>query len=107
MGPLLFLIFINDVTEVVKSFEVCLFADNTILYLFVVNPITSATALDEDLKLLNEWATKWLITFSSSKTKTKLVSKTRKALSHPKRTMGGTKLDEVKRHKHLSWSEHI
>ncbi len=115
LGPLLFLIFINDVTEVVKSSEIRLFADDTILYLFVDNPITSAVALDEDLKSLDEWANKWLIKFSPSKTKTMLVSKKKKILSHPKLSMGETNLDEVKSHKHLglilshdlSWSEHI
>ena len=114
LGPLLFLIYINDITDVVEHSQVRLFADDTILYLFVDNPATTAEALNEDLRHITEWADNWLIKFSPSKTKSMRLSRKHK-LASPPLTMGGTILEEVKSHKHLgvtlsndlSWNSHI
>ncbi len=42
LGPLLFLLYIDDITTVVKSSGIHLFADNIILYLFIDYPTNSA-----------------------------------------------------------------
>ena len=41
LGPILFVIYINDIVARVGS-NICLFADDTSLYIIVENPITSA-----------------------------------------------------------------
>ena len=74
LGPLLFLVYINNITLVPESSEVRLFADDTILYMFVENPVLNAEAFNCDLDLINEWAHWWLINFSPHKTKSMIIS---------------------------------
>ena len=53
LGPLLFLVYINDLTFATESLEssaIRLFADDTILYLSVDNPVQNAEALNCDLE---------------------------------------------------------
>ena len=115
LGPLLFLIYINDLTFEIQSSEMRLFADDTILYLFVDNPTQSAQALNDDLERMTQWASKWLVKFSPPKTKSMTISKKRKPEVLPPLFMDGTKLDIVETHKHLgvtlskhlTWNDHI
>jgi len=68
LGPLLFLIYINDITEGIES-NVKLFADDTSLFIDVDDPIRAANVLNRDLKRIEDWASKWLVNFSAEKTK--------------------------------------
>ena len=66
LGPLLFLIYINDIVEDIGSI-IRLFADDTSLYLVVDNPIDASNVLNSDLNKIHLWAKKWLVTFNPSK----------------------------------------
>ena len=66
LGPLLFLIYINDIVEDIHS-SIRLFADDTSLYIIVENPLLAANTLNADLTKLHNWASKWLVTFNPSK----------------------------------------
>jgi hypothetical protein len=115
LGPLLFLIYINDITAITTS-NIKLFADDTSLYIEVDSPnstnMASAT-LNADLDSLQQWADQWLINFSPSKTK--LMTCSFKKLNHPNIQFNQVTLDEVDHHKHLgltlannlSWTAHI
>ena len=61
LGPLLFLIYINDVTKNLQR-NVKLFADDTSLFTLVDNEIVSAKQLNRDLEkiLLSSWQWKIL-----------------------------------------------
>ena len=52
LGPLLFLIYINDL-ENIKS-NVIFFADDTMLFSVVNNPAISANELNHDLKVISQ-----------------------------------------------------
>ena len=57
LGPLLFLIYINDLPEGLQS-SVKLFADDTSLFSTAYDPNMSADELDEDLKKISDCAYK-------------------------------------------------
>ena len=76
LGPILFLIYINDLPECVKS-EVRLFADDTILYRKIVSPQDSQT-LQEDLDRLVKWEQDWLMEFHPSKCQVIRVTRSKK-----------------------------
>ena len=54
LGPLLFLIYINDLTEYLKS-NPKLFADDTSLFTLINDPNATAKQLCEDLDKIKEW----------------------------------------------------
>ena len=56
LGPLLFLVFINDIVHVVTNCQIRLFADDTCLFVEVDNRADAATKLNEDSQLINTWA---------------------------------------------------
>ena len=62
-GPLLFLIYINDLPENLQS-TVKLFADGTSLFSTVYEPNISVSQLESDLKKLSHWAYKWKMNFN-------------------------------------------
>ena len=78
LGPLLFLIYINDLPENLES-SAKLFADDTSLFSTVYNLSESANLLNNDLKKISERAFKWKMLFNPDITKqTKEVTFSRK-----------------------------
>ena len=65
IGPLLFLIYINDLPEDLRA-RVRLFADDTIVYMTISNP-SDAASLQQDLNKLASWETKWQMKFHPDK----------------------------------------
>ena len=114
LGPLLFVIFINDIVDDIDA-TIKLFADDTSIYLEVDNPRDSAEILNGDIDKIHKWSEKWLVKFNPNKTETMVIS--RKALKpvHPPLLMNQHVLNEVTNHKHLGiilsnnglWHEHV
>ena len=65
LGPILFLIYINDLPDKVCS-QVRLFADDTALYLTMESEDSGPT-LQSDLDILSMWETRWDMEFNPSK----------------------------------------
>ena len=114
LGPLLFLLFINDIVLDIGS-NIRLFADDTSLYIIVDNPITAANCLNIDLERISKWAATWLIAFNPTKTESLLISRKLNKLNHPPIIMQNPQISEVEFHKHLgiylsndcTWHHHI
>ena len=114
LGPLLFLIFINDIVKDISS-SIRLFADDTSLYIIVENPPTAARLLNLDLDIISNWALDWLVDFNARKTMLLLLSTKCVPLLHLQLFMNNTVISESKSCKHLgitfsstcSWTEHI
>ena len=66
LGPLLFLIYINDIGEKLL-FLGRLFADDTSLGYSSQNVVEIENVINHDLCELNTWSTKWLLSFNPDK----------------------------------------
>jgi hypothetical protein len=115
LGPLLFLVFINDITSVINHCKIRLFADDTCLFITVDDREVAADLINKDLQNIQEWADKWLVTFSPPKTEALIISNKSNLDRHPKLELNGETITEVKHHKHLGiilshnlrWNAHI
>ena len=68
LGPLLFLIYINDLSDNLTS-NAKLFADDTSLFLAVHDVSASAKELNDDLKKVNDWPFQWKMSFNPDPSK--------------------------------------
>ena len=68
LGPLLFLIFINDLPDSLESM-VKIFADDTSLFSLVRDQRTSSNNLNRDLGRISEWANQWKMSFNPDPSK--------------------------------------
>lgn len=113
IGPLLFLVFINDLPSKVKSSSVRLFADDCILYKSIHNP-EDGDSLQADLDSLQEWEKTWLMSFHPDKCQLLRVTNKRTIIPN-EYTIHGKTLQQVDQAKYLginiqskiSWSSHV
>ena len=113
LGPMLFLIYINDITEVVTS-NVRLYADDSTLFVTTDTDEEAAECLNENLELISAWADKWFVTFNATKTVGMNFRRSQQDNQTPV-YMRGTEIKSVDRHKHLGctlqynakWAGHI
>lgn len=68
MGPLLFLIYIYDLTDSISS-NIKLFADDSSLFIKVQDIDTAQSLLNSDLEKITEWAYQWKMQFNPDITK--------------------------------------
>ena len=68
LGPLLFLVYINDLPQVLHCNET-LFADDTSLFSTITSPAISSSNLNEDLVKITHWAYQWKMSFNPDITK--------------------------------------
>ena len=112
LGPLLFLIYINNLPDDISS-KVCLFADDCVVYR-PINSHEDCLALQKDLHTLERWEKKWQMKFKPDKCN--VIRFTRKPRPiHHSYTLSGQQLEAVSNHKYLGvilsdnlkWNRHI
>ena len=73
LGPLLFILYINDIQKDLES-EVLIFADDTSLLSFGPNPTETASMLNRDLEKIALWAKVWKVSFNADKSRDMIFS---------------------------------
>ena len=113
LGPVLFLIFINDLPESTQS-QCSIFADDTTLrHTADKSSISSCARLSSDLDTAASWAERWGMLFSAPKSKHLAIGRTAK--QSPLVRMNGVPIPQVRTHKHLglifnntlTWNDHV
>ena len=117
LGPLLFLVYINDLADNLLS-DIRLFADDASLFHVVIDADISADVLNHNLKAIENWAFQWKMSFNPDYTKQAeqiiFSSKSIKAV-HPPIYFNISAVVTVLYHKHiglvldesLTFAEHI
>jgi hypothetical protein len=100
LGPLLFLIYINDITKNLQS-DRFLYADDTSILDIVDAPNMSSTKLNNDLTSIKDWVSQWLVTINPIKTESIVFSTKRIKPYHPDLFYEGKKIAMVSQHTHL------
>ncbi len=113
LGPLLFLIYINDLAKQTDA-TVRLFADDCVMYSSIKNT-TDCEGLQHDLDLLHQWEKRWLLKFNVKKCNVLRAThaKTREVAFDY--NIGGTPLEITKSttylgvelSKDLKWNSHV
>ena len=116
LGPLLFLIYINDICKQLKSI-VQLYADDTSLFRVVKNRniISAVNDINNDLLVIQEWSQQWLVQVSIEKSVSMLISKKNIPTPIAPILFENAILRNVSCHKHLglwlddkfTWSVHV
>ena len=112
LGPILFLIYINDLPDEVCS-QVRLFADDTALYLTLESEDDSSK-LQNDLNILSRWETRWDMGFNPSKCQVVHVTGSKKPVKRDY-ILHGQVLESVTSARYLgvdissslSWNPHV
>ena len=100
LGPLLALIYLNDLDGTTEN-ELFLFADDTILFKsHAHSPEEAQVSLQRDLNKIKEFGNKWAITFNSSKTALQTFTNKHTLIS-PTLKFGSDSIPIVTNHKHL------
>jgi len=115
LGPLLFLIFINDIVQVVEN-PIFLFADDASLMKTFKNIEEATASINRDLLHLAQWAHLWRITFNALKTVFMIISlRLHLPYPNPILLLNNTPLKQVQQERYLgmvlssnmSWKNHI
>ena len=113
LGPILFLIYINDLPENVKS-TTFLFADDTKIAR-TVKTSDDASLLQEDLNALADWSKRWLLEFNAEKCHVLTIGKIENITFTQKYEINGQELEHMFEEKdlgvtidhELTFDEHI
>ena len=99
LGPLLFLIYMNDIINDIES-DMLIFADDTSLFVSGIDPAQTAEIFNRDLLKISAWARKWKVKFNTSKSKNIIFSN--KVLHNsPPLVFDDCLIELVNNHRHL------
>ena len=77
LGPILFIMYINDMRRVLRFCDINLFADDTVLFIATKNLAFAITHLNEDLRSLSKWLKFKQLKLNVDKTKFMIISRSR------------------------------
>ena len=114
LGPLLFLLYINDIINTLQT-DIHLYADDDVL-MCNLNATPNATdVINQDLQQLHTWAQTWYMSFNTSKTKYMIISNKYVPQAYPTIELNNVEIEKVSCFKQLglyfdekmTWESHI
>ena len=113
LGPVLFLLYVNDLPDKISSSSIAAFADDTKIFKRI-SSITDNIHLQEDLNSLVQWSCSTDLTFNPTKCKVQTISRKRKPIK-TSYTMGDSDLEHCSHEKDLgvwisydlTWKKHV
>lgn len=99
LGPLLFLVYINQLPESISKSQVRLFADDTAVFL-TINSKYDCVSLQKDLDTLQVWEKAWDMEFNPSKCQVLHITRNKTVIKH-KYYLHGQVLESVSEAKYL------
>lgn len=117
LGPLLFIVYINNLPSVVDHVQVSLYADDTVLYYFSSSVNDVEARLNADLEKIGDWLINNYLTLNTSKSKVMLIGSKRKLCNVDSISVQvyNNIVEKVEQFKHLgvtfssdmTWSNHV
>jgi len=103
LGPLLFIIYVNDLPNCMQLCKIALYADDTIIYFAARNVQAIEQAIQSDSARLSQWFAANKLSLNPTKCKTMLVGSSRANDINTELdiTLAGTTLDQVDKFKYL------
>ena len=117
LGPLLFLIYMNDISSCTDNFKFILYADDTTLYTSITTQVNNAHSLNSDIDKVNCWLAINKLSLNVSKTKYMIFHALNKDLTRciPTLVINGNIIERVRNfnflgilfNENMSWKNHL
>jgi hypothetical protein len=110
LGPLLFILYVNELAEM-EQLQIKMYADDATLFVTYTEPQTAAQHLTDSL---TDWAHRWFVKFNPAKSENLTITRKRQQ-NNPDITMNNVPITNVEEHKHLGlnlqkdgkWASHV
>ena len=114
LGPLLFLIYINDLPNASNIFDMLMYADDTTLFCNMTDTI-KVDVINEELSKICDWLGANKLSLNIVKTKYILYHSINKRVIYPKLKINNNNIDRITQfnflgvilHERMSWKQHI
>ena len=114
LGPLLFLIYINDLPVASNLFNMLMYADDTTLYCNI-DQHTNEYTINAELNKIKEWLSSNKLSLNISKTKCMVFHSKQRIVQYPKLKIDNNIIEQVSKfnflglilNSHLTWQNHI
>ena len=100
LSPLLFLAFINDITQITSA-KLNLFADDTSAYITDKSPSVLPVRMQAAVSDLEAWFHQWALTVNTVKTALMVITTRRRSIPQLSISIYGQPIPQVLSHKHL------